>query len=137
MPAANPTTKINSTRAKANETSLPGHELTLTMAFRMAVPRRGLFDGSPAGRLLENSDTAEVALEFIGIPPIVIGLRIVLKAALIRNPYVRFSLAVSSAWPIGCDLEYPGLADTDKHTTNPREAPASKAGITKACKPAR
>jgi hypothetical protein len=73
MPAANPITKINSTRVKANETSLPGHELTLTMALRMVVRRRGLFDGSPAGRLLENSDTAEVALEFIGIPPIVIA----------------------------------------------------------------
>jgi hypothetical protein len=58
------------------------------MAFRMVVRRPGLFDGSPAGRLLENSDTAEVALEFIGILQWSSVPRIVLEAVSIRNVYL-------------------------------------------------
>ena len=98
MPAANPTTKITSTRAKADETSFLGHELTLTMAFRMVVRRRGLFDGSPAGRFLENSDTAEVALEFIAIPPIVIGPADSSRGGFDSQPLRAVSLATSSEW---------------------------------------
>jgi hypothetical protein len=96
MPAANPTTKISSTRAKASETSLPSNELALMMALRMVVRRLGLFDGSPAGRLLESSDTAGVALEFIGFPPMVIRTADSSEGGLIGNPYVLSGL--TSEW---------------------------------------
>src|SRR6266851_10118686 len=63
MPAAKPTRKIIRTRAKANETSLPSHNRTLAIRFRMVARRRGLFDDSATGRVLVNSDIV------IGIPP--------------------------------------------------------------------
>src|SRR6266853_1076968 len=63
MPAAKPRRKINRTRAKANENSLPSHNRILVIRFRMVAGRRSLFDRSAAGRLLDNSDIV------IGIPP--------------------------------------------------------------------
>jgi hypothetical protein len=72
-PAAKPMTRIRRTRAKANETSIPSHERAFAIMFRTALRRDALFDGSVAGRLLENSDTVEVALEFIGMPPSVVS----------------------------------------------------------------
>src|SRR5260370_42288325 len=66
-PAAKPTTKIIRTRAKANEASLPSHDQTRAIRFGTNVRRDGLFDRSL--RPFENSDTAEVRLGFIGIPP--------------------------------------------------------------------
>src|SRR6266481_1732534 len=71
MPAAKPRRKINRTRANANENSLRSHNHILVIRFRMAAGRRSLFDRSAAGRPLEKS--AEARLEFIGIPPRVVG----------------------------------------------------------------
>src|SRR5882757_9689320 len=70
MPAAKPRRKINRTRANANENSLPSHNRILVIRLRMVAGTRSLFDRSAAGRPLEKS--AE-ALEFIGIPPRVVG----------------------------------------------------------------
>src|SRR5713226_10735081 len=71
MPAAKPRRKIVRTRANANENSLRSHNHILVIRFRMAAARRSLFDRSAAGRPLEKS--AEARLEFIGIPPRVVG----------------------------------------------------------------
>src|SRR6266446_10193705 len=71
MPAAKPRRKINRTRANANENSLPSHNRILVIRFRMVAGTRSLFDRSAAGRPLEKS--AEARLEFIGIPPRVVG----------------------------------------------------------------
>src|SRR6266849_10243554 len=71
MPAAKPRRKIVRTRANANENSLPSHNRILVIRFRMVAGRRSLFDRSAAGRPLEKS--AEARLEFIGIPPRVVG----------------------------------------------------------------
>src|SRR6516225_4228960 len=68
MPAAKPTKKITSTRATADETALPSHDRAIVIRFR-TIERGGLFDGSAARRPLENSDSDDVRLEFIGIPP--------------------------------------------------------------------
>jgi hypothetical protein len=69
MPAAKPTKKINRTRTTANETNLPSHNRAAVIKFRAVERRSGLFDGSAAGRPLANSDSDDVRLEFIGIPP--------------------------------------------------------------------
>src|SRR5215470_7497761 len=68
-PAAKPTTKITRTRAKRNETSLPSHNHTPVIRFRAVRRSGGSLDRSVAGRPLENSDSVEVRLGFIGIPP--------------------------------------------------------------------
>src|SRR6267142_1793190 len=70
MPAAKPRRKIITTRTNASENSLPSHNRILVIRFRMVAGTRSLFDRSAAGRPLEKS--AE-ALEFIGIPPRVVG----------------------------------------------------------------
>src|SRR6266849_7537749 len=87
-------TKITRTRAKANDTSLPSHDRTLVIRFRTVVGRRSLFDRSVAGRFLESSDTVELRLEFIGIPPCAGDKKcrqsaIVLKPVSIRNWFRR------------------------------------------------
>src|SRR6266853_3026739 len=61
----------NRTRANANENSLPSHNGILVVRFGMVAGTRSLFDRSAAGRHLEKS--AEARLEFIGIPPRVVG----------------------------------------------------------------
>src|SRR5882757_4913142 len=71
MLAAKPRRKIVRTRANANENRLPSHNRILVIRFRMVAGRRSLFDRSAAGRSLEKS--AEARLEFIGIPPRVVG----------------------------------------------------------------
>src|SRR3977135_1443626 len=62
MPATKPTKKFINTRAAADETNSPSHN-------RTAVRRGGLFDGSVARRPLEDSESDDVRLAFIGIPP--------------------------------------------------------------------
>src|SRR5258705_10983802 len=62
MPATKPTKKIINTRAAADETNSPSHN-------RTAERRGGLFDGSVARRPLEDSESDDVRLAFIGIPP--------------------------------------------------------------------